>query len=719
MLPYSGRLLVTACLLTLQPLLAQEKKALSLEDAVLKQSTELAPRGITGLEWLNPTTYFHKKGKGPSEVLIKFDLAKQRESELLSLSTLNEKLKGIGNELLELPEFKYSGENLLNFRIKSSWYLFNAGNGQIKSFENETDGISDAILAPGATSLAYVKDNNVFVKVPGSQARQITGDGSADIVNGKAASRSEFGISNGLFWSPSGNALAYYRVDMSAISAYPLVDLEKVPAVPAPLKYPMAGSQSEIVTLNVSYKDGKSVMLKTTATPEEDAYICSVNWSPDETSILLVTLNRGQDHMKFKRFNAVTGELIALEYEEKDSNYVEPLHPVIFTISDGSEFLFLSRKNGYMNPYLKSAGGIREFPSGKKELTRYIGADQNLKSFYFEGCGHRPVETDIYRLDLKAGEMRKISGNAGTYRASLSPGGKYMFTWFSNLSTPQRIVVADGEGLVVKQLHNAPDPLEEYALARPEIVTFDNGSGIELYGRIVKPHNFSEGNKYPVLVYVYNGPHVQLVKNSWWASASLWMSYMAEKGYIVFTVDGRGSEHRGKEFEQAIFRKLGEVEMADQIAGVNYLKSLPYIDGDKMAVHGWSYGGFMTINLMLKQPGVFKVGVAGGPVTNWKYYEVMYTERYMDTPEENPEGYKNSDLSNYVSGLKGKLLLIHGMSDDVVVPQHNLNLVKKFIDAGIEVDFFPYPGHGHNVRGKDRLHLMRKVLSYIDSTIKS
>ena len=219
-------------------------------------------------------------------------------------------------------------------------------------------------------------------------------------------------------------------------------------------------------------------------------------------------------------------------------------------------------------------------------------------------------------------------------------------------------------------------------------------------------------------MYVYGGPHAQLVRNRWWGAASLWMNYMAEKGYIVFTVDGRGSYNRGKEFEQVIFRNVGDMEMEDQIAAAEYLKSLPYIDGERMAVHGWSYGGFMTTSLMLQHPDYFKVGVAGGPVTNWKYYEIMYTERYMDTPESNPEGFMKTDLTNHVTNLKGKLLLIHGLSDDVVVPQHNFTLIKKFIDEGIQVDFFVYPGHPHNVRGKDRVHLMQKVLDYVEDNNK-
>jgi dipeptidyl-peptidase 4 len=242
-------------------------------------------------------------------------------------------------------------------------------------------------------------------------------------------------------------------------------------------------------------------------------------------------------------------------------------------------------------------------------------------------------------------------------------------------------------------------------------------NGVPLYCRLIKPSNFDAKKKYPVVIYVYNGPHVQLVTNTYLGGASLWMNYLAEKGYLVFTIDGQGSAHRGKSFEQIIHRQLGEQEMADQLVGVEWLKMQPYVDAGRMAIHGWSYGGFMTTSLMTKKPGTFKVGVAGGPVIDWRLYEVMYTERYMDTPQENAEGFDKTNCLKYVDQLQGKLLMIHGADDDVVVLQHNARFIEACVKKNKEVDFFLYPGHAHNVRGKDRVHLMNKIIEYITDNL--
>ncbi|MEY3075607.1 MAG: hypothetical protein RJB25_1250, partial [Bacteroidota bacterium] len=257
------------------------------------------------------------------------------------------------------------------------------------------------------------------------------------------------------------------------------------------------------------------------------------------------------------------------------------------------------------------------------------------------------------------------------------------------------------------------EKLADYKVGKAEIITLTGKDGSTLYSRLIKPSNFDPSKKYPVLVYVYGGPHAQMVTNSWLDGANLWMYWMAEQGYLVYTLDNRGSGERGFAFESQIHRQLGNVEMEDQLTGVDYLKSLPYVDGQRLAVHGWSYGGFMTTSLMLRQTGIFNVGVAGGPVTDWKYYEIMYGERYMDRPEQNQEGYAANSLLNYTKYLKGKLLLIHGSVDDVVVMQHNEALLKSFIENEVQVDYFVYPMHPHNVLGKDRAHLMEKVLTYI------
>jgi dipeptidyl-peptidase-4 len=289
---------------------------------------------------------------------------------------------------------------------------------------------------------------------------------------------------------------------------------------------------------------------------------------------------------------------------------------------------------------------------------------------------------------------------------------------YSDTSITRDYAITDLKGRVDQFLLQSKDPMDHYHLGKTTIFPINTDDSTVLYCRMITPPAFSPENKYPVIVYVYGGPHSQLVSNSWLGGAGLFLNYLAQQGYIVFTLDNRGSEDRGREFEQAIFRDLGRVESEDQMAGVRYLMSLPYIDTARIGVTGWSYGGFMTIALMLRYPDVFKVGVCGGPVTDWKYYEIMYGERYMDTPQSNPEGYVSSSLINKAANLQGKLLMIHGTQDPTVVWQQSLDMLNSFIKEGKQVDYFVYPGHGHGVGGKDRVHLNRKMAEYFDKELK-
>ena len=691
---------------------AQVRKELSLEDAVLKQYSDLRPRSLNGLMWIDDDTYSYIKGRGADAEMWSFDVKTDKE-EVLWTPVKLQKAINAEKELKGLPHFEKIGTNLFAFSNDGMYYLWNARNNKVTPYHNETEGISDVHFSASGKYMAYVKNNNVYVKEGSKDAVQVTEDGSDDIVYGKAVSRFEFGISQGIFWHPDNDdALAFYRNDQTDVTYYPLVDLTTLPASPKPIKYPMAGGKSEKVSVRIYHPStGKSTDLM--SDPETHTYLCTVNWTPDASKVYLVSLNRDQNDMNILSFDATNGKLLGSLYEEMDEKYVEPLYPLIFLDDAGKDFMYFSQKGGFMHAYRMKGGKEEQVTTGKFPITRYIGSNEEKTIFLFEATGEVATENHIFRLDLTGGNFDRISRNSGTYHSDISDKGSYLITQFSSLEVPGKTVIADDKGIVLKQLLVSGNPLEEYQVRPPELLTVTNRQGIELHARMVKPSNFEAGVKYPVLVYLYNGPHVQLVRNTWWAATPLWMNYLAEQGYIVFSIDGRGSYNRGKNFEQAVFRQLSKLEMEDQVDGVNFLKGLDFIDTNHFAVHGWSFGGFMTTSLMLKYPGVFNVGVAGGPVTNWAYYEVMYTERYMDDPKTNPEGFKETDLTNFAKNLRGKLLLIHGLSDDVVVPQHNFTLIRKFVDEGVQVDFFPYPGHPHNVRGKDRLHLMRKVIDYI------
>ena len=357
---------------------------------------------------------------------------------------------------------------------------------------------------------------------------------------------------------------------------------------------------------------------------------------------------------------------------------------------------------------------LNAITKGNWLVNEIVGNNPKRKELLITTTKDSPKEKQLYAVNWENGKLRKISKNPGTHTVLASKSGNYVLDVWTNETTPRKIDLLSTDGKSTQNLLTAKNPLENYQTAKVENLTLKADDGTDLYGKIIYPTDFNPTKKYPVIVYLYNGPHAQLITNRFPASGNLWYDVLADKGYIVFTMDGRGSSNRGLKFEQAIHRKLATVEMNDQMKGVEYLRSLPYVDAERMGIHGWSYGGFMTTSFMLRKPEVFKVGVAGGPVLDWTQYEIMYTERYMESPQDNPEGYKENNLLNRAKDLKGKLMMIHGAQDPVVVWQHSIDFLREAVSNGVQIDYFVYPGHEHNVRGKDRVHLMQKITDYFD-----
>jgi dipeptidyl-peptidase 4 len=421
--------------------------------------------------------------------------------------------------------------------------------------------------------------------------------------------------------------------------------------------------------------------------------------------------------MWLNEYDASTGNLIRTLFEEKHEKYVEPLNPLFFLKKQPNFFIWQSRRDGFNHLYLYNNNGslVKQLTSGMGEVTNFYGTDAKEQFVYFTSTKESPWENHLYRVEIKTGKEQRLTKESGTHRIFLNLQKELFIDSWSSTNIPHKIDLIKTNGTLVRNIHTAQNPLNEYSIGEMSMVKLTANDGMtDLYGRLIKPANFDSTKKYPVVVYVYGGPHTQLVTNSWLGGARLWEYYMAQKGYVMFTLDNRGSSNRGLEFENAIHRQLGVPEVSDQQTGLNFLKSLPFVDSTRIGVHGWSYGGFMTISMMLQSDNRLKVGVAGGPVTDWSLYEVMYGERYMDTPDENPEGYSNSNLKNYVKNLKGKLLIIHGDIDATVVPQHSFGFLHECVKQGVQVDFFMYPRHEHNVRGRDRVHLMQKVTNYFD-----
>ena len=562
-------------------------------------------------------------------------------------------------------------------------------------------------------------DNNIYIDNQQRNTIQLTKDGSSDIAYGVSVHRNEFGIDRGLFWSPSGNALAFYRMDQTMVEHYPVVNWSAVPATVKMIKYPFAGRKSHHVTLGIYHVSSKKMVYLQTDEPAEQ-YWTTVTWSPDDKFIYVSLLNREQNHLRLKVYDANTGELVKTLFEEKNDRYVEPQNALYFINNDPSQFIWWSQRDGYMHLYLFSSDGTlkRQITQGSWLVNEILGVNTKTNEMFFTGTKESPLQKNVYAVNIGTGKIRLVSNTLGTHTASVSKNGNFLIDLYSNRNTPRNIEIKNLNTQAEKRILTANNTLADYKLANVENVKLYTSDSTLLYGKLMTPHDFDATKKYPVIVYLYNGPHVQLNKDVFPYSGNLWYDYMTERGYVVFVLDGRGSSNRGFAFESAVHRQLGTLEMEDQMTGVNYLKTLSYVDTNRLGIHGWSFGGFMTTSFMLRKPGVFKVGVAGGPVLDWSMYEVMYTERYMDTPSENPDGYKTNLLLDKVDQLKGKLLMIHGTDDDVVVWQHSLLFQKNCVSKGVQMDYYVYPGHPHNVRGKDRVHLMQKITDYFDTNLK-
>ncbi|RNI25692.1 S9 family peptidase [Rufibacter latericius] len=694
-----------------------QQKLLTMEDAFLNSS--LTPANLRQLTWVPGTNDFSYVSDKMDQLLR--GNVRENARPVLSLTDLNAALEKAGIS-------KVSSVNGLQWLNATEVLLTQNGTVFRYNPQTKTGQVSyklDAAaenkdFSPNKQRIAYTKGNNLFFSQNGAENKQITQETNPEIVNGQAAHRSEFGISKGTFWSPSGNSLAFYRMDQTMVTDYPLVEVNPVPAKLNNIKYPMAGGKSHHVTVGVyNVASGKTIFLKTGEPAEQ--YLTNLTWSPDEKSIYLAVVNRAQNQMWLNQYDANTGAFVKTLYEEKNDKWVEPEHGMYFVPGHPNQFVWISERDGYDHLYLYDTNGklIRQLTKGEWVVKDLVGFDKSGREAYFTSTAESPLERHFYAVELSTARTGRLTQGSGVHNISFSPTGQYFIDNYSSPVTPRTIRILDTEaGRVTKTLLVAQNPLQDYQLGETTIFPIKAEDGTDLYCRMITPPNFDEKKKYPVVMYVYGGPHLQMINNSWLGGSNLWMQLMAQKGYIVFSLDNRGSADRGRAFEQAIFRQVGLAEVSDQMKGVAYLKNLPYVDVNRMGVHGWSYGGFMTTSLMLKQPGVFKVGIAGGPVIDWRLYEVMYTERYMDTPQENPQGFEQANLLNHVKNLKGKLLMIHGTVDDVVVWQHSLSFLKKAVDEGVLLDYFVYPGHPHNVGGKDRVHLYKKVTQYFDEHLK-
>ncbi len=726
-------------------LIHAQTQLLTLEEAILGSDGKLRTERLQNLQWIGDTHAFAYEDSVDGERCLVKGVPGSGEREcLVSLDWLNETLAGYNTPPLKsFPALRWTGDRSFSFMAGTRLFTADLDEKKVLLKNTVDEPAQNVDVEPESFRIAYTRGNNLFIKLDPETEIQVTHDGNDGIVNGDPyVHRNEFGINDAIFWAPGGGDLAFYRKDETMVTEYPLVDLDSRPARLRYTRYPMAGMTSEEAQVRVYHVSTGSTTVLQTGEPK-DHYLTSVAWTPDGRFILVGNLNRDQNALKMIVYDTDSGLPIRTLFEETNPVWVQPLSGPAF-LGDGTDrFLWLSMQDGYNNLYLYDLNGrlLNQVTRLKQDVTGIVGferritekgkMDSKASQSGRKGAGtEKPVETVFietaspdglerhgYSVNLKTARAAILTHGPGVHSIAPCADGTFFIDRYSSHSIPGITSVIDRNGRTMNTLLEAKNPLSAYALGELKLFSIPNSQGIPLNARMFLPAGFDPGKKYPVIIYVYGGPGGQMITDRWISGWSLWFHYLAQRGTIVFTLDNRGTGNRGWEFDRAVFRRLGTVEVEDQKAGVEYLKSLPYVDASRIGVHGWSYGGFMTISMMTRMPGVFKAGVAGGPVVDWHYYEVMYGERYMDTPMANPEGYEEASLFNYVQNLTGKLLIIHGTVDPVVVWQNSLLYLRKAIDAGKQVDYFVYPGDEHNMRGRDRLHLYQKITEYFEENL--
>ena len=713
------KLILTTIVMLVTTTMSAQDKLFTLEDLNYGGTNyaNLRPQNM----WL--TWWGEKLIQTDVEACYIIDIKTGKKEKLFTLDDIN---KWIGSDdetyvrHLMNATFPYPEKSIVALGNKKAFILLDFKDKQIV-WQDSISGQLANDWNSVSRATAYVEDYQLYVVDGDGKKHQLSTDGSREIAYGQSVHRNEFGINKGTFWSPDGQKLAFYRMDQSMVTDYPQVDIFPRSATYEPDKYPMAGMTSHQVTVGVyDLKTDKTVYLQ--AGDPTNRYFTNIAWAPDGKTVYMFELNRKQNDCRLVSYDAMTGKKISELYQETSNKYVEPLNPIAFLPWDASKFLMQSQKDGYNHLYLFDKNGkeLKQLTIGKWVVMELVGFNQKTQSILYLSNEKDLLQSNLYSVNVKTGKRTLLGRDTGVIQsAQLSASGQQVCLKLSTPTAPRFIDVIDTKSGQSSELLNAQDPWKDFVQPIYTNGNIKAADGVtDLYYRMVKPHDFNPNKKYPTVVYVYGGPHAHNVDASWhWASRS-WETYMAQKGYIVFILDNRGSEYRGRDFEQATFHQLGQVEMQDQMMGVEFLKKQPYVDMDRLGVHGWSFGGFMTISLMTNYPNIFKVGVAGGPVIDWKWYEVMYGERYMGTPEDNQEGYAKTSLISKAKNLKGKLQIITGYNDNTVVPQHCLSFLDACIKAGTQPDFFAYPGEEHNMRGHASVHLHERITQYFEDYLK-
>ena len=702
-----------------------QKSKITLDD--LFQKGTFRPKSVYGLTSMNDGE--HYSAYNDKQQIAEFSYKTGKEEKVLfDLATLDaEKRKAFFDYQLSPNEEMMLIETNRNRIYRHSYtatnYIYFLKTNELKPLSDNGPQMN-AEFSPDGNYVAFVRDNNVYiVNTSTLEEQQITADGKHNaIINGAAdwVYEEEFALTTGLKWSPDSKKLAYYKFDESRVKMFNMTEYNnELYPENYTFKYPKAGEENSIVSIHVYNIENKSTQTMDVG-PEADQYIARIKWTTNPDQLSMVRLNRLQNKIEILLADAVTGKSNIL-YSETNKYYIEEVtdnYP-IFT-SDGKFFIIKSEKDGYSHFYLYAMDGklVKQLTSGENEVTELYGFNSKTNTLFYQAYDNSPLRTGVYALNINKKEPVKLSKSNGTNSALFSSNFKYGMIFYSSVQTPNTVTLINDKGKVVRVLEDNTElkkQLNTYDIPKKEFFTFTTSEGVSLNGYMVKPVNFDSTKKYPVMMYQYSGPGSQEVIDRFSIG---WDEYLATIGYMVVCVDGRGTGGRGETFKKMTYGQLGYYESIDQIETAKYLQSLSYVDGSRIGIWGWSYGGYMSSLCLFKGADVFKMAIAVAPVTNWRYYDSIYTERFMGLPQDNPLGYDSNSPINHVEKLKGKLLLVHGTADDNVHFQNSIELIDKLIKNNKQFELMVYPDKNHSIYGGNtRFHLYTLLTNFVENNL--
>ncbi|MBF25639.1 MAG: S9 family peptidase [Flavobacteriales bacterium] len=609
-------------------------------------------------------------------------------------------------------------EKIYRYSKKCIYYLYNLNSRELIKINDKKIRLAE--FSPNSKFISYIYRNNIYTyNISTKKTKKITHKGLPNkIICGASdwVHEEEFGFTKAYEWSPDSRLIAYYLFDESKVPEFSM-DIFENGLYPKQdrFKYPKAGERNSNVKINIINLE-TNINTVAKINQKQEFYFPRIKWNNNSSKLFVQRLNRHQNHLELLAVNPDNGNFNSI-LEEKETTYID-VHNNLTFYDDDSFFLWTSEKNGFNHIYLYRKDGkeIRQITKGNWEVTQFYGFNQKTKTLYYQSTENSPLKRDIYSINVFGKKKKLLSKNKGTNNAQFSKNYNYFINTHSSANTPNLIELYDNKGRlerIIKKSDNLNNTLKNYNLTEKEFFNFNTQQGINLNGWMMKPANFDANKKYPVLMYVYGGPGSQTVKDEW-GGQYMWYQMLCQKGFIVVSIDNRGTGGRGAEFKKCTYKELGKLETIDQIEGAKYLSKLPYVDSTRIGIWGWSYGGYMSSLCILKGSQYFNSAIAVAPVTNWRFYDTIYTERYMQTPEENPDGYDLNSPIHYVDSLIGNYFIIHGSADDNVHVQNTYEMVNALVKANKQFELFIYPDKNHGIYGANtRLHLFTQITDFI------